>query len=112
MSNLLSFERIAAIRFTLEERSLRGPLRDVLQAVSGAAHALVRDDEVFQRVCDLLQHTRPETETAAGDVAILMDLLDAPAPGALTEDDAKCRRLIAAVDVAHALYRLRAKPNE
>lgn len=112
MSDPLSYERLAVIARTLNERKTKGPLRDVLQAISGAGLAMVTEAEALARIREIVRDPNRLTwhNCDIRDIETLEHIIDAKVPSALTEDWAAGERLVALVDVAHALYRLRSKP--
>ena len=55
MSDPLSYERLAVIARTLNERKTKGPLRDVLQAISGAGLAMVTEAEALARIREIVR---------------------------------------------------------
>lgn len=115
MSDPLSYERIAVIRRTLDERQSNCPMRAILLAISGAGYALVRESEALDRVREIVS-----TKTAFDglkecdheDLAIVESILHATIPSASCVEWETSERLLAIADVAHALYRLRAEPFE
>lgn len=110
MANALSYERIAAIRRTLDDIEAGGVLREVLQDISRVAYAWTPNLEYCLEKCvrTTVADARKQDAAPRPDLDILEHILSVPLyfdPDDNHNNETSVRAL-AIADVALALYRL------